>query len=271
MHAALTLGCQCTVVVPTTTSAYMISKLRVAGATDIIQLGASWAEADAHLREVVLPESQARGEYAVYCPPFDDPAIWAGNSTLVDELVEDFQGPIADNQGIEGVKAVVCSVGGGGLFCGVVEGMKRHGLSQRMKILALETEGADSLTSAVEQNEHITLPAITSIATSLGARKVAAKAYEYATEHGNNVICARLSDEEAVLGCLELAEWERVLVEPACGVNVGVCMNGKLKKLLPELKEEDKVVVVVCGGSNVNIDMMADWKRQYLMATGKAA
>jgi len=244
----------------------MITKLRVAGAHDIVQHGASWVEADIYLRETILVEARDRGERAVYVAPFDDPAIWAGHATLVDEIVEDL-GSDETSGGMERVKAVVCSVGGGGLFCGVVQGLEKHKLEQQVKVVALETEGADSLYQSVHAGEHITLDKITSIATSLGARKVADKAYEYATGAGNNVICERLSDREAILGCVELAEWERVLVEPACGINVAVCMNGRLAKLIPDLKQDDKVVVVVCGGSNVNIDMMAKWKSEYMTAS----
>lgn len=160
------------------------------------------------------------------------------------------------------MRAVVCSVGGGGLFCGVVQGLERHGLLSKTTVVALETVGADSLNTSVTEGKLVTLDALTSIATSLGARRVAERCYKYATREGNNVVCATLTDREAVMGCIELAESERVLVELTCGINVGACMNGKLKELLPDLKEEDKVVVVVCGGSNVNIDMMAQWKRE---------
>jgi threonine dehydratase len=43
--------------------------------------------------------------------------IWEGNASIVDELVAD------------GVKpgAIVLSVGGGGLLCGVQRGLERHG------------------------------------------------------------------------------------------------------------------------------------------------
>lgn len=249
----------------------MIKKLRTAGAKQVIQIGASWAECDAHLREVVIPEAERRGEKAVYVHPFDGEATWRGHATLVDELVEDLNvdlGSGVDGVGRQAPKAVVCSVGGGGLFCGVVQGLKRYGLSGRTKVIALETEGADSLYQSIQAGHHIELPAITSIATSLGARKVATQAYEYAYAgtRDDSVICARLSDADAIMGCLELAEWERILVEPACGVNAAVCMNGMLKELMPELREEDKVVIVVCGGSNINVDMLTEWKRKFIEA-----
>jgi len=269
VHAALTLDCAATVVVPMTCSAFMINKLRTAGAKEVIQIGASWAECDAHLREVVIPAAEAKGEKAVYVHPFDGQATWDGHATLVDELVEDMNVDLSSGSSEGGgPKAVVCSVGGGGLFCGIVQGLKKHGINGTTKVVALETEGADSLYQAVHTGTHIELPAITSIATSLGARKVAAQAYEYAYAgaRDGSVICARLSDADAIMGCLELAEWERILVEPACGVNAAVCMNGTLRKLLPELKQQDKIVIVVCGGSNINVDMLADWKKQYIEA-----
>lgn len=268
VHAALTLDCAATVVVPMTCSAFMINKLRTAGAKEVIQIGASWAECDAHLREVVIPAAEAKGEKAVYVHPFDGQATWDGHATLIDELVEDLNVDLGSGAAGSGPKAVVCSVGGGGLFCGIMQGLNKHGMAGTTKVVAIETEGADSLYQAVHAGTHIELPAITSIATSLGARKVAARAYEYAyagTRDGR-VVCARLSDADAIMGCLELAEWERILVEPACGVNAAVCMNGTLRKLVPELKEQDKVVIVVCGGSNINVDMLADWKKQYIEA-----
>jgi cysteine synthase len=57
VHAARSLGFPASVVVPLSTKPLMISKLRAAGATDVIQEGASWAYADRHLREVVLAEN----------------------------------------------------------------------------------------------------------------------------------------------------------------------------------------------------------------------
>ena len=45
-----------------------------------------------------------------YAHPFDNPLIWDGHSTLVDELAEELPKP---------PDAIFCSVGGGGLLMGV--------------------------------------------------------------------------------------------------------------------------------------------------------
>tara|TARA_R110002003_G_scaffold171_18_gene14059 strand:- start:28948 stop:29805 length:858 start_codon:yes stop_codon:yes gene_type:complete len=250
VSAARTLGAPATVVVPRTTSDYMIAKLRAAGARDVVQVGDSWAEADGHLRDVVIPGARVEGEEAVYVPPFDAQEVWDGHATLVEEVVEQLDG---------GMDAVVCSVGGGGLFSGIMQGLDAAGLGGT-RVVAVETEGAHSLALALEKGRLATLPAITSIATSLGARTVAAKAFEYAQRQ--SVKSVVLTDEEAIEGCVRFADDERIMVEPACGVSLALCYEGRLKKILSGLTEESKVVIVVCGGSNVSVDMLAKWTMQ---------
>ena len=79
--AATMLKRPATIVVPMTTSALMIEKLKTLGA-DVVQIGNHWSEADAHLREELL----GKDENGVYVPPFDHENIWEGNSTISDEL-----------------------------------------------------------------------------------------------------------------------------------------------------------------------------------------
>ncbi|KAF1919256.1 tryptophan synthase beta subunit-like PLP-dependent enzyme [Ampelomyces quisqualis] len=222
--AAVSLNVHATIVVPMSTSKYMIGKLHAAGAQDVVQYGDSWAEADSHLREVVIPRAKSRNEETVYVHPFDDEAVWDGHATLVPEILEDLHGEAPD--------VAVCSVGGGGLFTGIIQGLDTA--SVQTKVLAVETE-----------------------ATRLGARRVAAKAFEYAKrEFVTSVV---LKDRDAIEGCVGFADDERIMVEPACGVSIAMCYSGRLKKLLPGLTERSRVVIVVCGGSNVTAAMLHGW------------
>ncbi|KAF9700389.1 hypothetical protein EKO04_001679 [Ascochyta lentis] len=246
VHAAVALGSPATIVVPMSTSAYMMQKIRDAGAAEVIQQGASWYEADAYLRDTVVLDAQRRGEKPVYVPPFDAREIWEGNSTLVGEVIEDLgQAP----------HVLVCSVGGGGLFSGIVMG--REEKCKGTTVLAVETEGADSLALSLREGKLSTLPAITSIATSLGARTVAKQAYEYAKSEGVKSVV--LTDREAMEGCVRFADDERIMVETACGVSLALCYGGRLKEALPKLTDESKVVIVVCGGSNITEAMLHTW------------
>ena len=65
VHAAVTLDCPATIVVPLSTSDYMIQKLRDAGAKDVVQIGETWSEADRFLHETLLPQARGAGENAV--------------------------------------------------------------------------------------------------------------------------------------------------------------------------------------------------------------
>lgn len=245
----------------------MISKLKTAGATEVIQYGASWVEADSHLQSLI-PVRRKEGENAVYVPPFDAPGVWKGHATMVPEIVEQLKEvdrhytTTGSSTGEVGVKwdVMVCSVGGGGLFSGIMQGLEETG-SLNVKVLAVETEGADSLSQAVRAGELVTLPSITSIATSLGARTVCQRALDYGMR--DNVTTVVLSDAEAVDGCKKYLNDERILVEPACGVCLALCYEGRLRKLMPELTVESNVVMVVCGGSNISFEILDNYVKEY--------
>jgi L-serine/L-threonine ammonia-lyase len=58
-----------------------------------------------------------------------------------------------------------------------------------------------------------------------------------------------------------------MLVEPACGSALAPLYSDRLRaKLLDQLKDnEDSVIVVeVCGGSGVNLDLLRGWKESFL-------
>lgn len=221
-----------------------------------MQYGASWQEADAHLRTTVLAEAEARGERGVYVPPFDHADIWTGHATMIEEISAQMEGA---------PDVVVCTVGGGGLLNGIVQGIEGQAEAgwRDTQVLAVETRGADSLGQSVKRGEHVTLDAITSVATSLGAVRVCDRTYEIATTK-SWVRSVVLGDDEAGMGCWRLAEDERLIVEPACGVGVAVCYGGRLEKALGrKVRKEDRVVVVVCGGSAVSVEQIAQYKAEH--------
>jgi len=268
VHAANFLGRPSTVVVPLSTKPMMVTKIRAAGASEVVQYGATWKEADTYLREVVMKKRTAGGakggeeEEAVYCPPFDHPDIWAGNQTIVEEVKEQFKAM--------GEKAlpdvVVCSVGGGGLFNGIVQGLEERGEGLETTVLAVETQGADSLAQSLEKGEMVTLPGITSLATSLGATRVSERTFKLASKYRETgrVKRAVLTDAEAAMGCWRFADDERMLVELACGVNVALCYDGRLEKALGRpVKKDDRIMIVVCGGQNVTSAVIEGWRQEY--------
>jgi len=239
----------------------MIAKVKAAGANEVVQYGATWKDADTYMRDTVIRKAEERGEVGVAVHPFDDPAVWEGNKTLVDELDEQFE-EIGESGGPD---VVVCSVGGGGLFNGVVQGAERRE-DWGTTVLAVETKGADSLAQAVEKGELVTLTGITSLATSLGATRVSERSFELAQKHrkSGKVKNAVLTDAEAAMGCWRFADDERMLVELACGVNIALCYGGRLEKALGRpVRINETVVIVVCGGQNITTAMLEGWRQEY--------
>jgi L-serine/L-threonine ammonia-lyase len=235
----------------------MIAKLKVAGAHDVIVHGANWREADTHLREKVVKEAESKGIKGIYVPPFDGEAIWAGAATMVDEWER--QLGVLEGKDKGEADVVICSVGGGGLLSGLCQGIEAS--SSKTQVIAVETKGADSLYQSVKAEYLVTLPAITSIATTLGATQVCSAALAYALEdHVSSVV---VRDKEAVQACVQFAEEERMLVEPACGATLAIIYGGLLQRISEDLKEDSKVVVVVCGGSTVGLEQLLQLKKDY--------
>lgn len=258
----------------------MIEKLRAAGATEVLQYGASWFEADTYLRERFIEKQDAGGNETsvnVYVPPFDHELIWEGAGSMVGEIARQLSACAGDGQeegnGGFPADAIVCSVGGGGLFNGVIDGLEKYFQSSNappskqrkdVHVLAVETQGADSLAHSLSKGELSSIPAITSQATSLGALRVAEKTLSNAVSPpcGVKVSSVVGSDAEAARGVLRLADELRMQVELACGISLEVAVAGRLRGVVPGLGPESRVVVVVCGGSNVTAEMIAEYRRR---------
>ncbi|KAL2880959.1 catabolic L-serine/threonine dehydratase [Colletotrichum sp. CLE4] len=264
--SAIALNRKATIVVPMTTSPLMISKLRLLGA-DVRQIGANWAEADAHLREVMLGNDPA----GVYVPPFDHPHVWDGAATIADELVSQLAaGSSSPGNEVE-VNGIVCSVGGGGLLAGLAQGVSQNqwpgGSGREPRLMAVETVGADSLNASVLAGEHVTLPGIKSIAGSLGAVRVAARAWEVARDTPG-FQSVTVTDAEAALACVRFVDDAQLVVEVACGATVATAYNGALRKnfgasMSDEEWARQNIVLIVCGGSNVTMEMLNGYRTTY--------
>lgn len=241
-YAGARLGVPTTIVVPQTTPANVRERIATLGAAVIVH-GAVWDESN----EFALSLARERGAACLHA--FDDADIWDGHATLIDECVAD---------GVE-FDAVACCVGGGGLLAGIVQGLQRNGLRHHVPVLAIETEGAASYAAALAAGEPVTLPAITSIATSLGAKRVCARAVELAREH--EIVALTVTDAQAVAACLKFADEYRVLVEPACGATLAA-----LDAYPERFARFGCVLVEVCGGIGVSLGKLAEWRTQFGLA-----
>jgi L-serine/L-threonine ammonia-lyase len=235
-YAGRALGLPVTVFVPRTTSARMIDRVRAEGASVEVH-GDAWD--DAHAAALHACESDRT---AVYIHPFDMPAVWHGNATLVEELIA---------QGVPRPDAVVVAVGGGGLLCGVLQGMHAVGWTD-VPVVAVETDGAASLRAAIKAGHTVDIGAITSIATTLGARRVCERALTWTRQHP--VVSWCVSDRAAVDACLRFADDHLVLVEPGCGAALAT-----VYQRAEPLAGARSVLVVACGGAGASLSDLARW------------
>lgn len=233
-YAGRRLGLPVTVVLPETTSPLMQGRVEAEGAT-VIQHGSAWD--DSHSFALAL----AHKESAAYIHPFDDPRLWEGHATLIEEIREDGVRP----------DIVVVAVGGGGLLCGVLQGLHQVGW-QDVPVCTVETEGAASFARSVEVGELITLERLTSVATSLGARRVSSRALAWTDSH--DIHTCKVSDAAAVRGVLRFADDHRLLVEPACGAALSVAYDRA-----EALAGRKTVLIVLCGGAGVTQELLVKW------------
>ena len=232
-YAGRVLSVPVTVVVPETTTARARRLIEQEGA-ELVVHGASWMEANALASSRLGPDD-------AFLHPFDDPLIWQGHATMIDEAVR--QGPRPD--------AVVLSVGGGGLLCGVVEGLHRNGWGD-VPVVAVETVGAASLHASLAAGHRVTLDAITSLATSLGAKQVCEAAWAWTRRHP--IASVVVSDAQAVDACRRFVDDHRLVVEPACGAALALAYEHHVA-----LEAYERVLVVVCGGATATVAQLDAW------------
>jgi L-serine/L-threonine ammonia-lyase len=159
---------------------------------------------------------------------------------MLDEVAEETSAP----------DAVVVAVGGGGLLCGVLEGMHRAGW-EKTPVFAAETIGAASYHAALTQGGPVDIGAVTSLATTLGARRVCAEAYAWSQRH--QISSVVVSDAQAAAACIAFANEERMLVELACGAALAVARDHAA------LKGAERILVIVCGGAGATLDKLREW------------
>ncbi|NLR99086.1 pyridoxal-phosphate dependent enzyme [Rhizobium sp. P38BS-XIX] len=233
-YAGRRLSIPVSVFVPETTTDRAKALIRQEGA-EVFVHGASWQEANERALQAVDAET-------AFIHPFDDPLLWTGHATMIDEVVK---------AGVS-FDAVVLSVGGGGLLAGVSEGLDRNGL-QHVPIIAAETDGAASLAAAVKAGKPVELPAITSIATSLGARKISQRAFEITQSRPVDSVV--VTDRDAVDACMRFLDDHRVLVEPACGAALAVAYAHA-----DRLGSFERVLIIACGGATATLNQLQSWQ-----------
>ena len=222
--AGTTLGLDSVILMPENTPHNYLDAARGYGARIELlpNIAAAFAEVERHV---------AAGR--TYVHPFDDPLVIAGQGTVGLEIYQD----------CPQVTDLFASIGGGGLAGGAAIALKS--LDPNVRVWGVETVGADAMSQAVAAGQVVELPAITSIAKTLGAPAVSERTLKIVQENLESVTV--VTDDEAVRAIKYIAERLKVLVEPASSCNLAAA-----ERLRDKFGPDSHVVIILCGG-NVSI------------------
>ncbi|EKM82988.1 hypothetical protein AGABI1DRAFT_69092 [Agaricus bisporus var. burnettii JB137-S8] len=262
--AARVLGVKCTVFIPEGVVPSTLARLRKENA-EVVVTGRFYAEALSAARNEIATDPAA-----VLVPAYDDPLIWEGHSSMIEEIRHQL-GRKPD--------AVFCSVGGGGLLGGIIEGCKKVGWDD-VPIMTLETIGSDCFYQSIIMNgtgpnvEAKKLPPGVSFvhhegldlnlahfnefssraSGSLGASEPSAPVLKMALDRPGGVYSYSIPDALSMEGLVKFADDHQLLVELACSTTLVPAYHPILfDRMVPPRSKARCVVFIVCGGFKVSL------------------
>lgn len=171
---------------------------------------------------------------AVFIPPFDHPAVIAGQGTLGLEILD--QVPDADT--------VVVPIGGGGVIAGIalaVKGMAER-LGRTIRVVGVQAENAAAYPSSIEAGEPVTVTTKPTIADGIAVARPGDLNFPIIRDLVDDIVT--VSDDDVARALLVLLERAKLVVEPAGAVGVAAIMSGAVR-------DTGRTVVLLSGG---NID-----------------
>jgi threonine dehydratase len=224
-YAARQLGVAATIFVPAITSPAKLERIRGYGAALIVG-GERYADALAASEAHVA----ATGAMAVHA--YDQPETLLGQGTLGLELEAD----------APDVDTLLVAVGGGGLIGGIAAWY-----AGRIRIVAVESDGAPTLHAAFAAGGPVDAPAGGIAADSLAPRRVGRLMFPIARAHVAPEVVL-VSDED--IRHAQTALWSalRIVAEPGGAAAFPALLSGRYRPA-----PEERVAVLVCGGNTTAV------------------
>ncbi|MGH3738551.1 MAG: serine/threonine dehydratase, partial [Micromonosporaceae bacterium] len=226
-HVAQRLGIAAEVYVPGTAPRHKVAALSALGAT-VRQVGDQYADAYA------AAVAQAERTGALFCHPYDQPEICAGQGSLGLELLDE----------VPALDTVVLAVGGGGLMAGVAAALEGHA-----RVVGVEPQTIPTLHTALRSGGPVDVEVSGIAADSLGARRLGTIAYQVAVRTGVRSV---LVPETAIVEARRLL-WQRwrLVIEHGAATAVAALLTGAYR---PETDE--RAAVLLCGGNTDPRDLV---------------
>jgi threonine dehydratase len=174
-------------------------------------------------------------------PPYDDPAIMAGQGTAALELLEE----------VPDLDALVVPVSGGGLIAGCATAAR--GLRPDIRSFGVEPEGANDTQRSLAAGERVTIPPPATIADGLRVTSPGRLTFPVVRRLVEAVLTVSEAEIREALRFLLLRM--KLVVEPSGAVPVAAVLGGKLPA-------DCRRLGVIVSGGNIDPALLAELWRE---------
>jgi threonine dehydratase len=238
--AAAEAGVPATIVMPRPAPLTKVAATRGYGARVILH-GDVFDDAQAEALRLV------RTEGLTYVPPFDDPAVMAGQGTVALEILADFPN----------VGTLIVPIGGG-LIAGVAAAAKQ--LRPEIKVIGVQAAGANATYLAYHQRYTGPLQTLNTIADGLATRTPGQLTFPLIQRFVDDVVT--VSDTAITQAVVLLMERAKTIAEPAGAAALAALLAGRIA--VPAWP-----ACVIISGGNIDLNMMHRIIQSGLDAAGR--
>jgi len=229
--AAKLTGASAIILMPTDAPVSKVAATRGYGA-EVVFYDRQSEDREARAKDLVAKTGRA------LVPPYDDPAIMAGQGTAALELLEE----VAD------LDALLTPMGGGGLMAGC--STVATSLRPSMKIYGVEADTANDTYLSFKKGERVSIAPPPTIAD--GIRNLSPGTLTFPINQRNVTDVLLVSDKEIEEAVRFLLLRAKILVEPTGAVPAAALLAGRLP-----MPKGSRVGVVLSGG-NIDPALLAD-------------
>ena len=241
--ASQKLNVNATICMPATTPILKVEATKAYGA-NVVLYGDSFDDAYKHSLEIQKEQN------SIYIHPFNDKEVILGQSTVALEIID----------ALKDVDAILVPIGGGGFASGVALATKL--VNPGVKVIGVEPMNAACMKAAFDNNFPVALDSADTVADGCAVKQAGALTYEFCSEYLDDIIT--VSEMEIMSALLFLIEKHKLIAEGA-----GVLSLAALDKLASEKNIENKKVVPIISGGNIDISTISALIDKALIARGR--
>jgi len=171
-------------------------------------------------------------------PPFDDPAIVAGQGTIGLEIAAQWPE----------VELVLVPISGGGLISGIATAIKAR--VPGVRVVGVEPAAADDARQSLQAGEIVRIDVPTTVADGLGAVAIGRLPFAIMRELVDEIVTV---EEDEIMHAVELLLTRtKQVVEPSGATTVAAALSGRLGLA-------GRRVVAVASGGNIDLALLCRW------------